>query len=483
MFETEPPPAFPVDRQLPAALVNILESISDVVVVLDSAWRFVYVNRRGLQEARQPRAALIGQSIWEKFPELLGGDIELYYRKAMVEQQPVHFETDGLLKERRYEVHAYPSPESLTVYGRDITDRWLAEEQLRQSKNFMDNSPAVAFMKNERGEYVYINKVFEQRLKKKPEDVIGRTDFEIWPPGTAQALREADSKAMAAGKTLEFLETVPDPDGTDHFWRAFKFLFQDAAGARYVGGMAVDITEQKRAEAALQEYADRLQALSRRLLEVQEAERRYLARELHDEVGQVLTGLQLSLQTVRGFLPDEARQSVEETQGLLKELAGRVRDLSLRLRPTMLDDLGLLPALLWHLDRLAIQGGVHVIVQQSGLERRFPPEVETAAYRIVQEALTNIDRHAGVHDATLRLWCDQKSLHIEVKDAGKGFEPERVRAEGKSSGLSGMNERAVLLGGRLEVESRPNAGTRIGAVLPTHGGNRGRQSGEEHDKT
>jgi signal transduction histidine kinase len=140
--------------------------------------------------------------------------------------------------------------------------------------------------------------------------------------------------------------------------------------------MAVDVTEQRQAQAKLQEYA-------RRLLEVQEQERRHLARELHDEVGQVLTGLKLTLEAGTYLPADELPDSLRAALGLVQELTARVRDISLRLRPTMLDDLGLLPALLWLFERYTAQTHVRVNFEHRGLEGRFPPEVETTAYRVV----------------------------------------------------------------------------------------------------
>src|SRR5439155_3296403 len=135
------------------------------------------------------------------------------------------------------------------------------------------------------------------------------------------------------------IEVAPDPDGSIHHWQVFKFPFRDGAGNCYVGGMAVDITEPRQTKQKLEEYADRLQVLSRRLLEVQEQERRYLARELHDEIGQLLTGLHLTLTLGDGSGAGRLRAAVREARGLVQDLTGRVRDLSLRLRPTMLDDL------------------------------------------------------------------------------------------------------------------------------------------------
>lgn len=231
-------------------------------------------------------------------------------------------------------------------------------------------------------------------------------------------------------------------------------------------GAVKDITERKRDEEKLQEYAQSLQALSQRLLQVQESERRHLARELHDEVAQALTVLNLTLEMSLRQEGEPLRASLAEAQAQVKELTTRVRDLSLRLRPTMLDDLGLLPALVWLFQRYSAQTRVQIDFQHSGLARRFRPEVETAAYRIVQEALTNVARHARVHAATVRLWLDRDRLWVQIEDRGFGFDLEQVANLGTSSGLSGMKERARLLGGNLVVESVPGSGTCLTAELP-----------------
>ncbi len=230
--------------------------------------------------------------------------------------------------------------------------------------------------------------------------------------------------------------------------------------------LAVAITERNRVEEALRQEAARLQTLSHRLVEVQEAERRHLARELHDQVGQELTGLKLTLEmSTRAGRADEAKISLGKAQGLVDDLIARVQDMALHLRPAMLDELGLLHTLLWHFEQYTAQTNVHVTLEHRGLDRRFAPDLETAAYRIVQEALTNAARHASVSDVTVRLWATQDTLGVQILDQGKGFDAE-VAPAGTSSGLAGMRERATLLGGELTVESAPDAGTRVTAEFP-----------------
>lgn len=201
---------------------------------------------------------------------------------------------------------------------------------------------------------------------------------------------------------------------------------------------------------------DRLAALSHRLLEVQERERRNLARELHDEIGQILTGLTLMLERSKHVAPEASAACVSEAQTLATDLLSRVRNLSLDLRPAMLDDLGLLPALLWHLERYTASTGVKVVFTQRGLPgQRFAAGVETAAYRIVQEALTNVARHSGAHEALINITAAAGVLTLRIEDHGAGFEPDTVLKDAGSSGLIGLRERARLSNGRLTVTRRP----------------------------
>ncbi len=210
---------------------------------------------------------------------------------------------------------------------------------------------------------------------------------------------------------------------------------------------------------------ERSQDLSRRLVDVQEAERRHLARELHDEIGQALTGLKLMLDSLtQAGNPVEARLKAAQT--LVDELGGKVSALSLSLRPTMLDDLGLLPALVWHLKRFETQTSIQINFEHSGLDRRFLPDVETAAYRIVQEGLTNVARYAEVDQVAVRLWTDKAALFVQIEDQGRGFDPEVMLASRSASGLAGMQERALALGGSLEIISSQDAGTTLLATMP-----------------
>ena len=214
---------------------------------------------------------------------------------------------------------------------------------------------------------------------------------------------------------------------------------------------------------------ERLQALSRRLVEVQEEERRHIARELHDEVGQALTGLKLILQALPRLAPETAAAKLRDAIHLVNELTEHTHDLALDLRPAMLDDFGLVSALLWLFDRYQFRTGIRVAPEFVNLEQRLPPDVETTGYRIVQEALTNVARYAGVAEVVVRLLRGPTTLRIQVQDAGSGFDVTAALAGRKRAGLAGMHERAALLGGWVRVESAPSAGTQVMGVLPLTG--------------
>ena len=205
----------------------------------------------------------------------------------------------------------------------------------------------------------------------------------------------------------------------------------------------------------------RLAALSQRLVEVQESERREISRELHDEIGQLLTGLLFRIDG-HGAATGDGK---EEMRGIVNDLIERVRDLSMNLRPSMLDDLGLLSALTWQIDRFGAQTGIHVRFRHADLDRRFGADVEITAFRIVQEALTNVARHAAVKQAKVEVWAGTGSLGVRIEDEGKGFDVEAALAA-HSSGLESMRERSRLVGGSLVIDSAPGKGTRVSVELP-----------------
>jgi PAS domain S-box-containing protein len=216
-------------------------------------------------------------------------------------------------------------------------------------------------------------------------------------------------------------------------------------------------------------HKEDLQRLSKQLLDAQEAERKRISRELHDELGQALTVIGMNLEELAKTLPSEGspqlKERLAETTGLADETLEQVREMALGLRPSLLDDLGLVPALRWYCNRLTQRLTIEISFEAVDCKDRLPTQVETALYRIVQEALTNITRHAQASRVHVRLECRGPTIVTTIEDDGQGFDPETVASRG-GVGLLGIRERAALLGGSLSIKSQPGQGTRLTLHIP-----------------
>lgn len=355
--------------------------------------------------------------------------------------------------------------------GFDITERKSAEEALSKSEEMLrgifEFAPDTMVVVNEKGEIQRVNAQVERMFGYERNELIGQP-IEILMPN-----RFRNSHVKHRSEYIENPHLRPMGDGFDFQGRRkdgseFPVEIMLSPITNETNSLVIaiirDITKRQQDEEVQREYADRMKILSRRLIEVQEAERRNIALELHDEIGQILTGLKLTLEMSSRLPEGELRASLAGAQELVNELMTRTRELSLDLRPATLDHLGLMSALLRHFRHYTSQTQVNVDFRQDGLEgRRFSPEIETAGFRIVQEALTNIARHSKSEEAIIRIWSKKNTLTIEIEDNGKGFDTKAAFAAHQSSGLAGMRERVLLTGGIFNIKSHLGIGTRLTA--------------------
>ena len=355
-------------------------------------------------------------------------------------------------------------------------ERQQAVQELRHSeerfRTLVQNSTDVTGITDNQGLILYRSPNLLTTLGYEVADALGRSIFDyFWPEDLPRARGRLAELAKAPGSTQRDEYRLRHKDGSCRFIESISSNYLNDPA---IGGIVFnyrDITKRKRVEARLKESRQRLQALSRRLVEVQETERRQIARELHDEIGQALTATQMNLQALLE-LPDADALAprLKESLNTVDHVLEQVRDLSLNLRPSMLDDLGLEPALRWYTGRQATLAGLHAEVRAEPLGR-FDPMIETECFRIAQEALTNVVRHAKARAVTVELSMndDDEQLHLSVRDDGVGFDVAGVRDQavrGASLGLLSMEERASLAGGGLECDSAPGRGTEIHAWFP-----------------
>jgi PAS domain S-box-containing protein len=354
----------------------------------------------------------------------------------------------------------------------DITERKKIEtdllEQRRHLRAVTDNLPGLAGRVDRDLRYLYASAGY-RRFGREPHEIVGRTIAEVIGE---EAFRRAEPyvrRALAGERVTFENEVVSEGGRTSWGWTTFV---PDLGPQRAVRGffiVALDITERKRAENDLREAHERLQRISRQLLEVQERERAAVARELHDEIGQSLTALKLGIEALARRLKGAPAEKLSEFLGVVERSLAQTRDLTLALRPPQLDQLGLAAALRDAADRLAAQVGFTVQFAADAEPARLDPSLATAAYRVAQEALTNAARHAGARRVAVELRVLGEELLLAVSDDGRGYDLDAARARalgGASMGLLGMEERAELAGGSLRIITRPGQGTRVEAAFP-----------------
>lgn len=334
----------------------------------------------------------------------------------------------------------------------------------KMQRNIFEFAPDTMVIVNRQGKIESVNSQIKKMFGYEPKEVLGREILDLVPErfrGSHIIHQTAFMKSPHLREMGGGLELFARRKDGSEFPADIILSPIETENGTFVITVIRDITRRKSDEKSLREYADRQGELSRKLLNIQEAERRSIALELHDEIGQILTGLKLSLELTAKSYNDD---SIHQAQNLVNDLMIKVRKLSLDLRPATLDHLGLLPSFLWLFRNYTTQTDIEIDFNHQGINsRRFAPEIETSAYRVVQEALTNVARHSKVKTAKVRVWADEKNLSVSVEDDGQGFDVEEVTETANSTGVAGMRERVQLLGGHFHIESAKDKGTKINA--------------------
>lgn len=370
----------------------------------------------------------------------------------------------------------------LKWYGtsNDIEDRKRAHEAMQQNRELLQfvlaTLPVGVIVTDPAGDITLANpasrRIWGGELIVSGADRRERSKG-FWHGSGRRLAPEEWASAVAVSEARAVLDQLIDIETFDGRRRTIHNSaapIADAQGA-IVGAVVVneDVTERVRAEKELRESAHRLQHLSRRLLMVQEEERRHLSRELHDEFGQLLSAISLHLQVARSAAGPAAWPSVQECATLLERAGERVRSLALELRPAMLETAaGLDGTLRWLVEQQSRLGGLAIAV--NGHLGDVPSEIAVTCFRVVQEALTNAIRHARAREVRIDLQQTPQAVRVSVQDDGVGFDlgtTGRQAAAHGHLGLVGMKERVEILGGDLAIESRPGGGTRVSVSLPT----------------
>ncbi len=359
----------------------------------------------------------------------------------------------------------------------DITEHRKIEEALRESENrfasFMRYLPGIAFMRDVEGRYLYVNETWNRVQQRRPGAQTRTANHEADQARQAALLLESDRRVLALGEPVQSIQEISQDDGV-HIWLVNKFpIFDQDSQPILIGAVGVDITRRRRAEEALWESEQRLRHLTSQLLTAQERERKRISMELHDELGQGLAVLKLQIRAIERGLAADQEDLRQECRDLLEYLDGvidNVRRLSRDLSPAILEDLGLQSALKFLIDGVSKHYKITQAFEVEGLDQLFPLDAQIIIYRIFQECLTNISKHAGATAVSVAVQRQADGLvTIILEDNGRGFDPDQISARrpaDRGLGLAALNERARMLGGTLEISSRPGTGTRVTVAIP-----------------
>ncbi len=599
-------------RESEGRLAAFMNHSPAVIFIKDQDGRYQYINREFERHTGINRSQVLGRFDADFLPAHQAEELRAHDLAVLSAGHELQFEETvrSPTGPRAYIVSKFPLEGADGRFSGtcgiafDITERKRAEEARWESdarlSTFMEHSPALMFIKDREGRYLQVNREFELQFGLPREEIVGRTDEEIFEPGQAAGYRAADLKVLTTGSALELEEEATYTDGK-HINIVSKFPLRDAQGSiSGVCGIAFDITERKRAEKALREselrfrvlvegvrdyaifmldpdgrvaswnsgaerikgyrtedvlgrhfscfytpedvaaglpeahladarlhgraeaegwrvrkdgsrfladvtltplrkesgelygftkvtrditerrraeeeiraHTEQLQALSRRLVETQERERKQLARELHDRVGQSMAALKINLEVFKAQIAGKKSSidamRLDDCLQLIEQTVDMISNLTSELRPPMLDDYGLVAALGWYASLFERRTGIDVsVVPVAESAPRLSAEAEAALFRIAQEAMTNVAKHARARRLRIALRQGAHSVVLRIADDGCGFDIAQTQKRRRASwGMITMRERAQAVGARLKVEAAPGQGTTVAVELP-----------------
>ena len=458
----------------------VFDTIGEGITVVDLAGNIMDVNETVLRMKGYSRKELIGRYGLDFVAEIDRAraiDEMMDFLKGQEEETPMREVTlltkDGseipceanctLLRDSSGNLAGFITVE------RDITERKKAEKELRESeeryRDLVDKEKDIIYTLDAHGNITSANPAVSM-LGCTPDQVIGKNFIELIPNEWQEKTVADFNDLLNTGEIIA--ETVLlDKKGAPHLVEYSSTVISE--GDRVIGtrGIVRDITERKKAEEELRQYSERLRVMAMQLSAAEDNERRRLAHELHDQVGQNLTALGINLSMVRAQLPEEAvapvRSILDDSQSVLEQTAEIIRDVMAALQPPVLEDYGLVAALRWYADRFASRTGISVTVQGKDPSPRLNTSSENTLFRIVQETLTNVAKHAQAAQVTVIVVVRKGAVRIVVTDDGVGFNvADVVNSDVQQGwGLTTMSERVNSLGGSFDIESRPGHGTRV----------------------
>jgi PAS domain S-box-containing protein len=453
---------------------SLVDQASDAIMISDLSGNFIDVNLSMCSWFGYTREELLKMNISSLIdPEQLKNDpidFTSLAQGASVLRERRMMHRNGTITVVEANVKMLPDRRVLAI-ARDITERKKAADLIRKEKDLFEsiiNSlPGIFYLRAYPGKVLRWNKQTEVILGYSAEELPELGELHFYDEKDKAYLRQKIAEVYQNGKATAEVTAVRK-DGT-------KFpLHITGVAVQYEGMPCIistgfDISESKKTEQELQRMNEQLRHLSAHLQDIREEERTSIAREIHDELGQQLTGLKMDIAWLRKKLKNVDNHLFEKLSAmneLVDQTVGSVRRISSQLRPSVLDDLGLVDALEWQSVEFENRFGIQTDFLSGVPELDFPPHISTGLFRIYQESLTNVARHSGAKKVQTTLQLSDDVLILNVSDDGCGFDVESI-VEKKTFGLLGIKERTLKLGGKYEIVTKPEKGTSITVSIPS----------------
>lgn len=469
----------------------LVENANDIIYRTDPMGNFTFFNAIAAKTTGYPPEYLLGRHYLELIRPDCRRDAEKFYTSQSEERIPSTYYEFPMVTKGGKEIwlgqHVQLILEKDRIVGfhavaRDITERRRVEEALRESeeryRQLVRHAPAAIFEYDlETKKLVALNDVVYEFLGYTEEEMEAFDPIDFLAEESQRLYQQRLGKVLAGEEILDTVEYKIRGKGGKELWVHLNTrLVRERGKTRRVAAVAHDITELKRAEEALRRSEKRLRSLSSQLIKAQEKERTRLSKELHDELGQGLALLKHRMRSIQGKLQEgqsALQRECDETNRYIDSIIENVRRLSRDLSPTILEDLGLAAALRWLVEHFAKQYALETSFNIENIDSQFSREAQTNLYRISQEALNNIAKHAEATRVSFTMNKNEDRLFLVVEDDGKGFDLTEIKARHsleKGLGLDAMEERAHMLGASLRISSRVGKGTKVTLRIPAEEG-------------
>jgi len=371
-------------------------------------------------------------------------------------------------------------PVAIQMVAHDITERKRAKDALLWTNallnSIVENIPNMIFLKDTvKLQFVRLNRAGEDLLGFSRDELIGKSDYDLFPKEQADFFTQNDRNVLHRKDLVDIAEeSVQTRNNGERILHTKKVpILNENGEPQYLLGISEDITERKNEQEAFLASREQLRSLANRLQMAREEERTRIARKIHDDIGGLLTGLKIDLSLLLRTSLEIENKTIKKSlldgiEGMIKSIDVSVPDIrriAMELRPGVLDDLGLVSAMEWHLNDFQKRTGIHCKLISSVECINMDIDFSTALFRIFQEVLTNVVRHSKATEVRAYMREDEESFLLEVEDNGKGFEKENLLSS-ESLGFLGMKERAQIFGGSVTMTGKPGMGTKVTVNIP-----------------